>query len=154
MVFVRNTYNKDDVSKICSVISPMIQCIQPLDESLKPEELNQVNGLNLKLAVGMFKRFNEGMANTLMHCPQYQEFFPGGIQEEAKSGINIMTIITITLTSIGVVLGVIVIVLVAIKNSAKKMIKHFLLDLRSMLLNFFPKKNVYVKVPKILNISN
>ena len=60
MVFVRNTYNKDDVSKICSVISPMIQCIQPLDEYLQPEELNQVNGLNLKLAVGMFKRFNEG----------------------------------------------------------------------------------------------
>ena len=92
MVFVRNTYNKDDVSKICSVISPMIQCIQPLDEYLKPEELNQVNGLNLKLAVGMFKRFNEAMANALMHCPQYQEFFPGG---DAKSGITIMTIITI-----------------------------------------------------------
>jgi|ERR1712183_781165 len=58
----------------CSLIGPILQCIQPLDECLTTQELNRIKGLILRVAVDLIKYVaGKEAAAKFENCQQYKD---------------------------------------------------------------------------------
>ena len=58
----------------CSVIGPILQCIQPLDECLTTQELNRIKGIILRVGADVIKYLaGRETAAKFENCQQYKD---------------------------------------------------------------------------------
>ena len=79
-------------TKVCSLIDPFLQCMDPLEECYTTQEINRFMRANLQIIIEYMKFVNKEAGARLENCQQYKDLASRG---SAITGINMGIIIVI-----------------------------------------------------------
>ena len=82
-------------SNICSIIGPILQCLDPLDECLTIQELNRYKGATLQVTAEGLKLADKATAAKFKNCQQYKDLAGKGSIAGINKGIMIALFIIV-----------------------------------------------------------